>query len=47
MHTSLAKECLNTAKTAKLSGNESNCSQNCERLFFECERLAEIATRKT
>lgn len=41
------KNCLNSAKTSKIGGNDYNCSQNLEKLFLECERLSDIATQKT
>ena len=41
------KVCLNSAKTSKIGGNDYNCTANLEKLFLECERLADIATQKT
>merc|ERR1712167_152175 len=41
------KLCLNTAKTAKIGGNDYNCTANLEKLFLECERLSDIAQQKT
>ena len=41
------KCCLNTAKTAKIGGNDYNCTANQEKLFLECERLADIAVQKS
>ena len=41
------KNCLNSAKTSKIGGNDYNCTQNLEKLFLECERLSDIATQKT
>jgi hypothetical protein len=41
------KVCLNTAKTAKIGGNDYNCSANLEKLFLECERLSDIAQQKS
>ena len=41
------KICLNTAKQAKMNSNDFTCSSNIEKLFAECERLSEIAKRKT
>lgn len=41
------KVCLNTAKDAKSNSNDCNCLINIEKLFAECERLSEIAKRKT
>ena len=38
--------CCNTAKTAKIGGNDYNCTANLEKLFLECERLADIAQQK-
>jgi len=32
-------ECMNTAKTAKVSGNDISCSANIAKLIKECERL--------
>lgn len=42
----LFKCCVNTAKGAKVNGNDTNCSHNCEKLWIECERLSEIAKKK-
>ena len=42
----LHKKCLNTAKGAHINGNDSNCVNNCEKLWSECERLSEIAKKK-
>ena len=39
--------CLNTSKTAKIGGNDFNCTANLQKLFLECERLADIAQQKT
>lgn len=39
--------CLNTAKTAKIGGNDYNCTANLQKLFLECERLSDIASQKT
>lgn len=41
------KCCLNTAKTAKIGGNDFKCTSNLDKLFLECERLSDIATQKT
>ena len=38
---------MNTAKQAKMNSNDFTCSSNIEKLFAECERLSEIAKRKT
>lgn len=45
--TAFQKICLNTAKTAKIGGNDYNCCANLEKLFLECERLADIAQQKS
>ena len=41
------KICLNSAKQAKMNNNDFNCSSNIEKLFKECERLSEVAKKKT
>ena len=38
--------CVNTAKGAKVNGNDTSCTNNCEKLFSECTRLSEIAKKK-
>lgn len=38
---------MNTAKQSKMNNNDFNCSNNIEKLFEECDRLSEIAKRKT
>jgi hypothetical protein len=42
----LHKCCINTAKGAKVNGNDTSCTNNCEKLYAECERLSEIAKKK-
>jgi predicted RNase H-like nuclease (RuvC/YqgF family) len=41
------KHCLNSAKGAKINGNDSQCCSNIEKLYGECERLSEICKKKT
>jgi hypothetical protein len=41
------KHCLNSAKGAKINGNDSSCCSNIEKLYGECERLSEICKKKT
>ena len=41
------KVCCNSAKTSKIGGNDFNCTANIEKLFLECERLADIALQKS
>lgn len=32
--------CVNSAKTARIGGNDTLCSNNCDKLYHECEKLA-------
>jgi len=41
------KHCLNSAKGAKINGNDAQCCGNIEKLYGECERLSEICKKKT
>lgn len=41
------KHCLNSAKGAKINGNDATCCTNIEKLYGECERLSEICKKKT
>ena len=37
--------CVNSAKTAKASGNDSTCNLNIKTLVAECERLSLLAKK--
>jgi hypothetical protein len=41
------KHCMNSAKGAKINGNDAQCCGNIEKLYGECERLSEICKKKT
>jgi predicted RNase H-like nuclease (RuvC/YqgF family) len=41
------KHCMNSAKGAKINGNDSQCCGNIEKLYGECERLSEICKKKS
>ena len=43
----LWKHCMNSAKGAKINCNETQCCENIEKLYGECERLSEICKKKT
>jgi hypothetical protein len=38
---------VNSAKTARIGGNDSICNTNCEKLYDESERLSQILIKKT
>ena len=44
-HKDFKNFCCNSAKTAKASGNDSQCNMNIKSLFGECERLSLLAKK--
>lgn len=45
LHKDFRSSCQNAAKTARASGNDTNCNINIKALVSECERLSLIAKK--